>query len=216
MLKAFPEITLANWNSNNQVVLAGTKPAIAAVQKVLVEKGYSVVALQVSAAFHTTLVSHAQKPFAEAIKQVKFNKANIPVYSNTTGQVHASDPEQIRLSLAQHILNPVRFKDEIEAIYSQGGRIFVEFGPKNVLTNLVKNILEGKPHFAVALNPNAKKDSDRQYREAVAQLCVLGLDLRKYDPYALPPKPTHEGKKSAISCHAERWALPERKNAHSI
>ena len=42
-LKAFPEITLANWNSNNQVVLAGTKPAIAAVQKVLVEKGYSVV-----------------------------------------------------------------------------------------------------------------------------------------------------------------------------
>ncbi|MBE3045427.1 acyltransferase domain-containing protein, partial [Candidatus Bathyarchaeota archaeon] len=148
-LKAFSEITLANWNSNNQVVLAGTKPAIAAVQKVLVEKGYSVVALPVSAAFHTALVGHAQKPFAEAIKKVKFNKPGIPVYSNTTGQAHASDPEQIRQSLAEHILNPVRFKDEIEAIYSQGGSIFVEFGPKNVLTNLVKNILEGKPHSAV-------------------------------------------------------------------
>ncbi|MDP2995259.1 MAG: beta-ketoacyl synthase N-terminal-like domain-containing protein [Anaerolineales bacterium] len=198
-LKAFPEITLANWNSNNQVVLAGTKPAIAAVQKVLVEKGYSVVALPVSAAFHTALVGHAQKPFAEAIKKVKFNKPGIPVYSNTTGQAHASDPEQIRQSLTEHILNPVRFKDEIEAIYSQGGSIFVEFGPKNVLTNLVKNILEGKPHSAVALNPNAKKDSDRQFREAVAQLCVLGLDLRQYDAYALPPKPFSEAKKSAIS-----------------
>jgi len=198
-LKAFPDITLANWNSKNQVVLAGAKPDIAAVQKVLVEKGYSVVGLQVSAAFHTELVGHAQKPFAEAIKQVKFNNATIPVYSNTTGQVYASDPEQIRLNLTQHILNPVRFKDEIDAIHSQGGRIFVEFGPKNVLTNLVKNILEGKPHFAVALNPNAKKDSDRQYREAVVQLCVLGLDLHKYDPYALPPKPTHEEKKSPIS-----------------
>jgi acyl transferase domain-containing protein len=199
VLKDSPEITLANWNSNNQVVLAGTKSDIAVVQKVLVEKGFSVVALQVSAAFHTKLVSHAQKPFAEVIKQVKFNKANIPVYSNTTGQIHASDPEQIRLNLSQHILNPVRFKNEIDAIYSQGGSIFVEFGPKNVLTNLVKNILEGKPHLAVALNPNAKKDSDRQYREAVAQLCVLGLDLRRYDPYALPPKRPHEEKKSAIA-----------------
>lgn len=198
-LKVFPEITLANWNSNNQVVLAGATPAVAAVQKVLVEKGYSVVALPVSAAFHTPLVNHAQKPFAEAIKKVKFNKPGIPVYSNTTGQAHASDPEQIRQSLAEHILNPVRFKDEIEAIYSQGGSIFVEFGSKNILTNLVKNILEGKPHSAVALNPNAKKDSDRQFREAVAQLCVLGLDLRQYDAYALPPKPFIEAKKSAIS-----------------
>jgi len=198
-LKSFPEITLANWNSNNQVVLAGAKPAVATVQKILVEKGYSVVALPVSAAFHTSMVGHAQKPFAAAIKKVKFNKPGIPVYSNTTGQAYASDPEQIRQSLAEHILNPVRFKDEIEAIYSQGGSIFVEFGPKNVLTNLVKNILEGKPHAAVALNPNAKKDSDRQFREAVAQLCVLGLDLRQYDAYALPPKPFIEAKKSAIS-----------------
>jgi acyl transferase domain-containing protein len=198
-LKAFPEITLANWNSNNQVVLAGTKPAVSAVQKMLVEKGYSVVALPVSAAFHTELVGHAQKPFAEAIRKVKFNKPGIPVYSNTTGQAHTSDPETIRQSLAVHILKPVRFKDEIEAIYAQGGSIFVEFGPKNVLTNLVKNILDGKPHAAVALNPNAKKDSDRQFREAVAQLCVIGLDLRQYDAYALPPRPFVEAKKSAIS-----------------
>ncbi|HEX7620441.1 MAG TPA: beta-ketoacyl synthase N-terminal-like domain-containing protein [Anaerolineales bacterium] len=198
-LKAFPEITVANWNSNNQVVLAGTKAAIAIVQKVLVEKGFSVVALPVSAAFHTKLVGHAQKPFAEVVRKVKFSKPGIPVYSNTTGQVHASDPEQIRMSLAEHILNPVHFKEEIEAIYSEGGRIFIEFGPKNVLTNLVKNILEGKPHSAVALNPNAKKDSDRQYREAVAQLCVLGLDLRTYDRHALPPKPFIEAKKSSIS-----------------
>ncbi len=198
-LRVFPEITLANWNSNNQVVLAGTKPDISAMQKVLVEKGYSVVSLPVSAAFHTKLVGHAQKPFAEAIKQVKFNRAAIPVFSNTTGQAHVSDPEQIRVSLSQHILNPVRFKDEVEAIHSQGGRIFVEVGPKNVLTNLVKNILDGKPHFALALNPNAKKDSDRQYREAVAQLCVLGLDLRNYDPFELPRTPKNEEKKSAIS-----------------
>ncbi len=198
-LQAFPEITLANWNSNNQVVLAGCKPAIAAVQKALVEKGYSVTQLTVSAAFHTPLVGHAQKPFADAIQKVKFHKPAIKVYSNTTGQVHGADPEPIRQRLAEHILNPVRFKDEIEAIYAEGGMIFVEFGPKCVLTNLVKNILEGKPHYAIALNANAKKDSDRQLREAVAQLSVLGLDLHKFDPFALPARPVVERKKSAIS-----------------
>ncbi len=198
-LKAHPEITLANWNSNNQVVLAGTRPAVATVQKILVEKGYSVVALPVSAAFHTALVNHAQKPFAEFIKGVKFNKPSVPVYSNTSGQVYPNEPENIQQTLAGHILNPVRFRDEIEAIYTAGGRIFVEIGPKNVLTNLVKNILEGKPHTSVAVNPNSKKDSDRQFREAVTQLCVLGLDLRKYDNYAMVQDHLKESKKSAIS-----------------
>ncbi|MDZ4158642.1 MAG: beta-ketoacyl synthase N-terminal-like domain-containing protein, partial [Anaerolineaceae bacterium] len=198
-LQSFPDVTLANYNANNQVVLAGSKPAIAAVQKALVEKGYSVVALPVSAAFHTELVGHAQKPFAEAINKVKFHKPSKSVYSNTTGKLHNSDPDQIRQTLIGHILNPVRFKDEIEAIYAQGGSIFVEFGPKNVLTNLVKNILENKPHYAIALNANAKKDSDRQIREAVVQLCVLGVDLRQYDPYALPYKPLVERKKSAAT-----------------
>ncbi|HTX80290.1 MAG TPA: beta-ketoacyl synthase N-terminal-like domain-containing protein, partial [Longilinea sp.] len=198
-LQAFPEIILANQNSNNQVALAGSKTAIAAVQKALTEKGYSVVPLPVSAAFHTPLVAHAQKPFAEAIRQVKFKKPKIGVYSNTSGKKYGSEPDQIRQTLTDHILKPVRFKDEIEAIYAAGGSIFVEFGPKNVLTNLVNNILEGRPHVAIAVNANAKKDSDRQLREAVAQLCVLGLDLRHYDPYALPKKPAGEHKKSSVS-----------------
>ena len=136
---------------------------------------------------------------AKRSRKLKFSKPSLPVYSNTTGQVHSSDPEQIRQNLVGHILNPVRFKDEIEAIYSQGGSIFVEIGPRNVLTNLVKDILEGKPHAAVALNPNARKDSDRQYREAIAQLIVLGLDLRHYDTYSMQPKRINETKGSPIS-----------------
>jgi acyl transferase domain-containing protein len=198
-LIAYPEITLANWNSNSQVVLAGAKPVITNIQKVLTEKGYSVVPLDVSAAFHTPLVGHAQKPFAEAIQKVQIKKPRIKVFSNSTGELYSSENAQIKQTLEAHILKPVRFKDEIDAIYADGGSIFVEVGPKNVLTNLVNNILEGKPHFAVALNPNAKKDSDRQYREAITQLCVLGLDLKNFDPYALPEKDEPVAKKSPIS-----------------
>ena len=48
-------------------------------------------------------------------------------------------------------VDPVLWRDEIENIYAAGGSIFVEFGPKNILTNLVDNILTGRPHLAVAL-----------------------------------------------------------------
>ncbi|HVN56486.1 MAG TPA: beta-ketoacyl synthase N-terminal-like domain-containing protein [Anaerolineaceae bacterium] len=199
LLKEYPEVTLANFNSTQQVVLAGSKPAIAAIQPALSQKGYSVVPLSVSAAFHTPLVGHAQKPFAGAIQKEKFSKPAIPVYSNTTGKRHPDDPQAIQKALTEHILNPVQFKDEIDAIYAEGGSIFVEFGPKNVLTNLVKTILGNRSHLAIALNANAKKDSDRQFRDAVLQLRVAGLTLKQVDPYGLPARLPKAKKKGSIN-----------------
>jgi polyketide-type polyunsaturated fatty acid synthase PfaA len=182
-IKDFPEITLANINSKNQMVLAGSKTAIAEVQQALTERGYSVMPLPVSAAFHTSLVGHAQKPFAKAIRATQFTAPKLKVYSNSTGKQHEAEPAAVKKIMEGHILNPVLWKNEIEEIYAAGGRVFVEFGPKTILTNLVKNILEGKPHLAVALNGNAKKDSDRQFREAVVQLKVAGFELGDIDPY---------------------------------
>ncbi len=120
------------------------------------------------------------------------------MYSNTTGGLYPDDTDAIKKTLSEHILNPVLFKDEIETIYQDGGRIFIEIGPKNILTNLVKNVLEGKPHVTVSLNANGKKNSDQQYHEAITQLCVLGLNLKDWDPYSLDARPV-ERKKSSIS-----------------
>ena len=124
--------------------------------------------------------------------------------------------QQIQQTLTGHILNPVNFKDEIEAIYEAGGSIFIEIGPKSVLTNLVNNILDGKPHAAVALNPNAKKDSARQFREAVTQLCVLGLELQNFDPYRPSGKGTARSKEICDQCEIKWRALPCRKNQNCL
>ncbi len=61
------------------------------------------------------------------------------------------------------------------------------------MTNLVKDILKDKDHIAIAINPNAKKDSDLQFRQAAMHMQVLGLPLSNIDPYKkdlapLPPK----------------------------
>ncbi len=185
-LTEFPDVVMANLNSKKQVVLAGPTAAILLVQDALKAKKYTVVKLPVSAAFHTPLVGHAQKPFAKAIRSVKFNKPQIPVYSNATAKAYPATAKTIQKQLESHILNSVRFREEIENIHQAGGRIFIEFGPKNVLTKLVDNILSGEEYTAVALNENPKKDSDRLLREAMVKLCVMGLPLQKFDPFALP------------------------------
>lgn len=196
LIADFPQITIANYNSNTQVVLAGTKPEMARVQQALTDRGFVFIGLPVSAAFHTPLVSYAQKRFAQAIRAVPFREPTIPVFSNITGNRYPGEPEKIRQTLEAHLLNPVLFKQEIETIYAAGGYYFVEFGPKSILTNLVNDTLGDRPHLAVALNPHSRqfkdhqkdrhKDSDRVFREAVVQLRVAGLPLGNVDRYWLP------------------------------
>jgi len=149
----------------------------------LSDAGYKVTTLPVSAAFHTPLVEHASKPFAKAVGAEEFLEFQIPVYSNTTGETYPADSGKIHEILSNHILNPVIFKDQIEQIYQDGGRVFVEIGPRQVLGNLVRDILEDKTYTAVSLNPSRDKSSDLQFRQAVVTLQVVGLPIHDVDPY---------------------------------
>jgi polyketide-type polyunsaturated fatty acid synthase PfaA len=180
-----PDITIANQNSPKQVALAGPTAAIRSAQTVLERRGFKVTLLSVAAAFHTPLVAHASAPFAAAVQAVHFQPAHIPVYSNTTGEPYPADAKAAQAILANHILHPVIFKTQIERLYAAGGRIFVEVGPRRVLTNLVADILAGQPHVAIALNSSRDKSSDLQLRDAVVQLKVAGVPLRDIDPYQL-------------------------------
>jgi len=208
-------VTVANLNSKQEVVLAGPTEQLVALQKQLKEKGYRVVPLPVSAAFHTSLVGHAQKPFAKAIRAVKFRSPKHRVYSNTTGQPYGQEPKAIQKTLAEHILNPVLFREEIENIHQEGGRLFVEFGPRGVLTKLVGNILEGKPHVAVALNADPRRDSDRQLRQAVVELRVAGLPLGDIDPYpsAEPIEAGKRGGRAAVKLAGSNYVSEKTQRA---
>nr|WP_114327695.1 type I polyketide synthase [Candidatus Colwellia aromaticivorans] len=199
-IKDIKDISIANYNSNNQVVVAGVTSQIAIAIDELKAKGYKVVPLPVSAAFHTPLVGHAQKPFAAAIDNAKFNKPSVPVYSNGTAKAHSNKPSDIKKSLKNHILESVHFNEEIDNIYADGGRVFIEFGPKNVLTKLVENILKEKDDVvAIAVNANPKKSADMQMRQAAVQMAVLGLALNEVDPYSAVKRPLVATKMSPLA-----------------
>ena len=198
-------VIIANYNSMEQVVLAGASTAILAIKEQLEKLGLITFLLPVSAAFHTPLMSNAKINFAEAVKKVQFNNPQIPVYSNKTANVYPIySCDNIKQILVDHIVHPVYFKDEIENIYNAGGKIFVELGAKSILTNLVKNILTDKPHVAVALNRSTKKDdspkpiNNHYFLEAIVQLRVAGLNLSNIDPYKLEQtSPVMETKKGS-------------------
>lgn len=138
------KVQIANYNAPEQVVLSGSKPEIAALEKVLSKQGYTVTPLTVSAAFHTPFVRHASQPFAEALNRVTFNTPQIPVYANMTGNAYPTEATAIRQLLEAHLLNAVQFAQEIENLYAQGGYCFVEIH-RQILTNLVKQTLGDRP-----------------------------------------------------------------------
>ncbi|MCK4801798.1 MAG: acyltransferase domain-containing protein [Anaerolineales bacterium] len=186
-VQSLPDVVIANENSPSQIVLAGSKEAIDQAENQLTDQGYKVTKLPVSAAFHTSLVEHASKPFSNEVKKESFQKPKLPVYSNTTGKPYPDDQDKCKEILAGHILHPVIFKTQIEQIYQAGGRIFVEIGPRRILGNLVSDILDGQPHTTISVNPSRDKSSDRQLREAAVKLQVLGLPLKDIDPYQHQP-----------------------------
>jgi len=210
VIKNFPQVVIANRNSQKQVVLAGKKNEINQVQEILKNQGFSTFLLGVSAGFHTPLVSHAQKPFAQAVEKVNFNEPQIPVYTNITGECYPQEPHAIQKILKEQLLNQVLFQQEIENIYAAGGYCFVEFGPKNVLTNLVKEILSDKPHIAISVNANHTQDSDKILRQAIVQLQVAGLYLQNIDPYQVPTKITEVSQQKVLNVRLNSTNITEK------
>jgi polyketide-type polyunsaturated fatty acid synthase PfaA len=214
LLPQLSGVVIANINAQNQLVLGGSTEAVTKAIATLKANGLDAVKLSVSAAFHTPFVGHAQQPFTQAIQQVPFATPTSPVYSNTSAMPYPSAATEMKTILSNHILQPVNFKTQIENMYAAGARVFVEFGPKAILTNLVHDILRGKEHFAVALNANAKKDSDMQFRQSIMQLQILGLPIGEVDTFhraLAKPKPLS---KMNVKLSGNNYVSPATKQAY--
>jgi malonyl CoA-acyl carrier protein transacylase len=92
-----------------------------------------VTPIPVAAAFHSALVKPAQEPLSALIEADALAADALPVYSNTTARAHAADVARVKRQMAEHLVRPVEFVAQIEAMYADGARVFVEIGPKSVL-----------------------------------------------------------------------------------
>ena len=151
------DLVLANKNSPEQGVLSGATPDIAQMQKICKDHRLRAMVLPVSAAFHSRLVSNAAEGFRGKIDAVDILPAAIPVYSNQTALPYPSDPAETRRLLGEHLVSPVNFLDQVKNMHAAGVRTFIEAGPKNVLTGLVKTILKGDSFQAFSVDASSGK-----------------------------------------------------------
>lgn len=131
----------ANYNSSVQTVIAGDKPAVEAAAAACAALKVRTKMLAVASAFHTKLMQPAADAFYAAIQGVSFQKPSVRFYSNVLG-TELTDFSDMPSLLAKHIVSPVRFTQELAQMQADGADTFVEFGPKSVLTGLVKKTLK--------------------------------------------------------------------------
>ncbi len=143
-------VALANHNSPEQIVITGEEEATELAAQMAKEKGARVVRLKVSGAYHSPLMKEAAKEFSIFLESIPFNTPQKTIFFNVSAS-STSHPDEIKALMGKQIESPVRWVEEIENIYQTGGRIFLEIGPKNVLTNLVKKILKGKSGYFSAI-----------------------------------------------------------------
>ncbi len=133
-------VTVANHNTEKQVVIAGEVHALEAATEAVHKKGGKVIKLNVSIANHSPLVRDAVPDFVEIMKEVNFKSPTIPILFNVTAATE-SDPGTIRDIMARQIASRVRWLDIMKTLMAENVRTFIEAGPKTVLSGLLKKIL---------------------------------------------------------------------------
>ena len=170
-------VTAANLNSPKQTVISGSDENIRAALERLHKHGIRGQRIPVACAFHSPLVAAAAEPFAHALASCDFSAPQHPVYANTTAKPYPAEPAAVVDVLSQHLVSPVRFRDEIESMYAAGARIFVEVGPQGVLTSLVSQTLADRPHLAVASDLKGRPGLV-QLQHLLGQLLVHGVAVQ--------------------------------------
>jgi [acyl-carrier-protein] S-malonyltransferase len=129
----------ANYNCPGQIVVSGENPAVDEACQAAEEEGARrAVKLRVSGAFHSPLVARAADRLRPALDRVKFSEPTAPFMSTVTARIE--DAKRMGPLLVEQLTAPVRFTQAAQELIREGAHTFVEVGPGNVLSGLVKRI----------------------------------------------------------------------------
>ena len=148
-------LVVANRNSPAQVVASGSTGAIERLEALAKERKIRAIRLPVAGAFHSELMRPAVEPVREALARIDVRDPAIPIAENVTGEL-VSDAVRLRELVGQHVVSPVRWETGIRALGAAGATTFLEAGPGDVLTTLMKRIEREATAIAVG-SPEAAR-----------------------------------------------------------
>ena len=174
------ELSIAAVNGPASVVISGTETAVSAVAAQLSDEGIEARPLTVSHAFHSPLMAPILEPFQKIAGEIAFQPPRIPLVSNLSGGLLQEAPDAEYW--VQHIRQPVRFSDGMQALSGSGAAVFLEIGPQPHLSGMGKRVLKATdPQLAADslwLPSLRRKKNERQIMlDSLGRLFVAGLDI---------------------------------------
>ncbi len=143
-------VDVANYNSPGQTVISGPADLISAASERLKAAGVrKVIPLKVAGAFHSRLMRSAGDGLRSALDAADIRMPSVPVWHNFTGR-RAGSVSEIKDNLALQVAGSVRWVDCVRGMVAAGGDVMIEFGPGNVLGNLLKRTLPEIPAYSVS------------------------------------------------------------------
>lgn len=214
-LLADTDVVVCNLNAPDQTVVGGGSAAVRTFVEAAKRASIGAKPLPVSAAFHTRYVAHASDAFRMAVSAVNVGQPECTVYANTAGAEYTGDTAHNQAVLIDQLSQPVSFAPRVRQMYDEGYRTFLEFGPRSVLSGLVRKILGPDADVTVlAADSGSGTDGDRTLKQFVARLIALGLPLNAPNRHVARAEPEAEKKGLRIPLNGVNYVPEERRRAY--
>lgn len=152
-LSAYPNLSIAGINSPEQTVVSGDDDELEQLSQQLSDEDIEIKRVMVTSASHSPLMKPMIAPFEDVSKQISYHNPKIPIISNVTGkQINGEMANYTYWS--KHILSTVQFYQSIQSLGNLNDYVFLEVGPKGVLTQMVDIIAEGEAEYLVSNIPD--------------------------------------------------------------
>ena len=168
-----PTVHVTIINTREDVVIAGESEAC---ETVVAQLGRErAISLGHDMAVHCPEVGDFETPWRKLHTRKTYPRDDIRFYSNYLGGVYEPDEKNIARALTGQALQTVDYPMIVERAYADGVRIFLEHGPRGLLSDWVSQTLDGREHLAIALD--APKGGLARVYQSLALLFVAGVDL---------------------------------------
>lgn len=133
-------VSPANYNGGGQIVIAGSKNAVARAVSLAKERGAKrALDLPVSAPFHCPLMRPAAEGLQRVLREVSVRPFSVGVVTNVEADVNR-DANRVKTLLAEQAVKPVRWEESVQKLSQLGCQRALEIGPGKVLKGLIKRI----------------------------------------------------------------------------
>ncbi|MBR3604180.1 MAG: SDR family NAD(P)-dependent oxidoreductase [Elusimicrobiaceae bacterium] len=170
-------VAVANKNCPTQTVIAGASKAVDDAIVMFTNMGIQAVQIPVSHAFHSEIIRPAMPQYRAFLDTLEFHSPKMPITTNVTAEFYPNDPEKIKDLMVTQIAHSVEWIKQLKTTYESGVRLFVECGPKRVLSALATNTLSDKKDIRVLASNHPKKGGITEFNDLFANLISSGIAI---------------------------------------